>query len=194
MFTRDLTTPELRFLATGKPQKLTADYYASAIDEAARAAKAKLTEARRDFVMAEEVMNEVPVMEEMERPRETHILARGQYDSPTNDDTKVRRDTFSDITLPFPEDAPRDRRGLAQWVTDPNHPLTARVAVNRLWGNFFESPLVRTPENFGSQGELPSHPELLDFLASWFVESGWDTQALQKPIFRVALQQLLGNA
>ena len=65
---------------------------------------------------------------------------------------------------------PLDRRGLAQWVTDPKHPLTARVAVNRFWGNFFAAPLVRTPENFGSQGELPTHPQLLDWMARDFIE------------------------
>ena len=176
IYSRDLTLPELRFLATGEPQKGTVEYYLSASDERARAAKQALTEARRSVVMAEEVMNEIPVMEEMSQPRETHLLARGQYDAPTSDETQVERATLSEFTLPFPRGAPRDRRGLAQWVTHPSHPLTARVAVNRLWGNFFAAPLARTPENFGSQGELPTHPQLLDWLARDFIDHGWDVK------------------
>ena len=176
VYFRNLTQPELRFLATGKTQSLTADYYASAIDQACRTAQQALTTARKDYVMAEEVMNEVPIMKETNRPRETHILARGQYDAPTSDETKVERATFSKIAFAFPEDAPRDRLGLAKWVTHPFHPLTARVAVNRLWANFFAAPLVRTPENFGSQGELPTHPELLDWLARDFIDNGWDVK------------------
>ena len=182
VFTRDLTSPELSWLATDETQEATAEYYASAIDRHARAAKQALTDARKDFVMAEEVMNEIPVMEEMLEPRETHVLARGQYDAPTSQETRVDRDTFSELPLPFPEAAPRDRRGLAEWVTHPDHPLTARVAVNRLWGNFFAAPLVRTPENFGSQGELPTHPELLDWLARDFVDHGWDVKRFCKNV------------
>ena len=176
LFTRDLTPPELRSLTTGEPVEATAEYYASAIDELTRTARARLTETRKAVVMAEEVMDEIPIMEELSRPRETHILARGRYDASTSDETRVQRDTLSEFTLPFPEGAPRDRRGLAQWVTHANHPLTARVAVNRLWGAFFATPLVRTPENLGSQGELPTHPKLLDWLARDFVEHGWDVK------------------
>ncbi len=126
--------------------------------------------------MAEEAINEIPVMLETNEPRPTHLLARGQYDAAKNDQTRVTRQTPSGLPLPFPEGAPKNRRGLAQWVTDPKHPLTGRVAVNRLWGNFFASPLVRTPENFGSQGELPTHPQLLDWLARDFIASGWDVK------------------
>jgi Protein of unknown function (DUF1553) len=132
--------------------------------------------------MAEEVMNEIPIMEETDTPRPAHVLARGQYDAPKNDDTLVRRRTLSGLPVMIPDDAPNNRLGLARWVTDPQHPSTARVAVNRFWGNFFTSPLVRTPENFGSQGDLPTHPELLDWLARDFIESGWDVKRLCKVI------------
>jgi hypothetical protein len=82
--------------------------------------------------------------------------------------------------LPFPKQLPKNRYGLAQWLTDANHPLTARVAVNRYWQNFFATGLVKTSEDFGNQGEMPSHLELLDWLAVTFIESGWDVKKLCK--------------
>lgn len=186
VYNRELTAVELKTLAFGQQpldaSKPSFDYYASAIDEEVRVAMSKLTEARKAMVMAEEVMDEIPIMEEIDPSRPAHILARGQYDAPKNSDTLVHRQTLSGLPIAMPEDAPNDRLGLARWVTDPQHPLTARVAVNRFWGNFFTSPLVRTPENFGSQGELPTHPELLDWLARDFVESGWDVKQLCKSI------------
>ncbi len=182
LFTRELTGTELASLATGKAMEATPEYFASAIDEPTRKALGQLTAARKAFVMAEEVIQEIPVMREMPQPRPAHVLARGQYDAPQNEQTRVQRNTPSGLLLPFPEGATPDRKGLAQWVTDPRHPLTARVAVNRFWGNFFADPLVRTPENFGLQGELPTHPALLDWLARDFIDSGWDVKRFCKNI------------
>ena len=158
------------------------DYYFSAIDEDARKAAQALRDARREFVELEEPVQEVPVMQEMPEPRPTYILARGAYDAPKTDANRVGRDTFAKFLIPFPQQAPRNRLGLAQWLTDPRHPLTARVFVNRLWANFFGRGLVTTPENFGQQGALPTNPELLDWLARDFIDHGWDTKRLCRMI------------
>lgn len=182
VYTRSLTPAELVHLATGDPIAATPEYFAAAIDEETREVLESLTEARKAFVMAEEAMNEIPIMRETDDPRPAHILARGQYDAPTSDETRVTREIFANLPVPFPEGAPRNRLGLARWITHPSHPLTARVTINRLWGNFFAEPLVRTPENFGLQGELPTHPALLDWLARDFVDNGWDVKRFCKQV------------
>lgn len=163
-------------------QEALRDYYFSAIDPDARALRGKLREARQRFVAEEDAMQEVSVMQEMAEARPTYILPRGAYDAPKTDENRVTRDTFRDMLLPFPADAPRNRLGLAHWLTDPHHPLTARVFVNRLWANFFGRGLVATPENFGRQGTAPTHPELLDWLARDFINHGWDIKRLCRQI------------
>jgi hypothetical protein len=118
------------------------------------------------------------VMEELPEPRVAHLLQRGQYDHP-GDAVEPR----VPASLPaFPEGAPRNRLGLAQWLTSPAHPLTARVEVNRLWQQCFGEGLVRTLNDFGAQGEPPTHPELLDWLALEFMRSGWDIKAMLRTI------------
>ena len=118
------------------------------------------------------------VMDVAPKPRETFILHRGNYAQPTE---KVAPNTLASLPA-FPAEAPPNRLGLAQWLTMKEHPLTARVAVNRFWKMLFGSGLVSSAADFGSQGEWPSHPELLDWLAVDFVESGWDVKALLREI------------
>ena len=121
-------------------------------------------------------------MEELPEPRIWRMFWRGAVMTlRKNDSTRVTRSTPSFLPA-FPEGAPRNRLGLAEWLTQPNHPLTARVAVNRFWQQFFGRGLVATPENFGAQGSPPTHPALLDWLARDFVNSGWDTKGLVRKI------------
>lgn len=119
------------------------------------------------------------VMSMRDTERETFILNRGAYGSPT--DRKVTQGTPA-ILPPMPSDAPANRLGLARWMFQEDHPLTARVAVNRYWQMLFGTGLVATPEDFGSQGEFPTHPELLDWLAVDFRESGWDVKRMIKQL------------
>lgn len=122
---------------------------------------------------------EVMVMEEVEDLRNTYILNRGAYDAPT--EHKVDGGMPGNI-LNFDADFPKNRLGLAQWLFDPKNPLTARVAVNNLWQQFFGLGIVATPSDFGNQGALPTHPELLDWLAVTFMEEGWDNKKMTKRI------------
>jgi hypothetical protein len=121
----------------------------------------------------------VMVMQEMATPRETHVLLRGSYDVPGD---KVDPGVPEALLGAWPEGAPKNRLGLAQWLTKPDHPLTSRVVVNRFWQQLFGVGIVKTSDNFGMQGEWPSHPQLLDWMAREFVDSGWNVKALIKRI------------
>ncbi len=136
----------------------------------------ELQELRTERVNLVEGMTEVMVMEETPTPRKTYVLYRGQYNSPIEE---VGPATPEKV-LPFPEDLPRNRLGLARWLFDSRNPLTARVTVNRYWQMIFGRGIVETPHDFGSQGALPSNPELLDWLATHFMESSWDIRELVK--------------
>jgi hypothetical protein len=118
------------------------------------------------------------VMAESPAPKETFLLLRGAYDKHGE---KVQPGV-PEVLPPLPANAPNNRLGFAQWLIDPANPLTARVAVNRFWQMYFGGGLVGTPEDFGVQGDSPSHPELLDWLATEFVRTGWDVKAMQKLI------------
>ncbi|MAT73313.1 MAG: hypothetical protein CMJ58_27830 [Planctomycetaceae bacterium] len=157
-------------------------FYFAAIDPPAQAARQELTQRRAAVIAIQEQLQETAVMRELPAPRPTHVLARGAYDAPRTDENRVERTAFEKIMPPLPAGAPRNRLGLAQWLTTDDHPLTARVLVNRVWANFFGAGLVTTPENFGSQGARPTHPELLDWLARDFVAHGWDIKRLCRQI------------
>jgi hypothetical protein len=118
------------------------------------------------------------VMVEMDEKRETHVMARGSYLSPKQ---KVEADV-PEVLNDWKPEWPKNRLGLAKWLVDPENPLTARVIVNRWWGQFFGSGIVSTEEDFGSQSEPPTHPELLDWLAVEFMENGWSMKHIQKLI------------
>ncbi len=171
-------------LARAEPQTHRAalrDYYLSAVDPEVRKAAAELAEHRKRLIQHETRIPEIAVMQEMPRPRPTHTLARGLYDAPRTDQNRVTRDVPESV-MPWGEGIRRDRLGLAQWLTHPGHPLTARVAVNRLWQQCFGKGLVGSVDNFGLQGALPTHPGLLDALARDYIDSGWDTKAMLKRI------------
>jgi hypothetical protein len=129
----------------------------------------------------QQLLDHIPttmVMREMPAPRPAHVLVRGQYDRPG---AKVSPDVPA-IVSSWPDNQKRDRLGLARWLVDPDNPLTARVAVNRAWQMVFGNGIVKTVDDFGAQGEWPSHPELLDWLAVEFRESGWNSNGLLRLI------------
>ena len=188
VFTRALTPREISTLSdpnsqpsTLNPQlPLAPDYdtYLAAHDEPYRAQLAALTAARaRQTALADEA-KEIMVMRELPTPKTAYILKRGEYD---HRGAAVSPDTPSALPA-FPADQPRNRLGLAHWLTDPRHPLLARVTVNRFWQSLFGQGLVKTVDDFGSQGDRAEYPELLDWLAGEFIRSGWDVKALLKTI------------
>jgi hypothetical protein len=195
IYNRDVSTSEAELIAvsqsisdilrlktenrTAAQQKKLTQYFilhhASAEIREAHLSLRKLQHERRVF---EENLPTVMVMEEMATPRKAHVLIRGQYDNPGEEVQPGVPAVFP----PIPENAPNNRLGFARWLVNPQHPLTARVAVNRIWQKYFGQGLVRTTEDFGSQGDRPSHPELLDWLAVEFVETGWNMKAMHKLI------------
>ena len=123
-------------------------------------------------------VRQIMTMKELEKRRPTHLLIRGAYDSPG---TEVQPGTPAGL-LPMDPDWPHNRLGFAKWMTDERNPLVSRVAVNRIWQMFFGRGIVASSSDFGNQGQLPTHPELLDWLARRFIESGWNVKELCKLI------------
>jgi hypothetical protein len=143
--------------------------------------RAAHSELKRLQTEKQDLDREIPtamVMSEMPKPRETFVLARGDYRNKTE---KVQPGVPA-MLPPLPKDAALNRLTLAKWLVAPGHPLTARVAVNRFWQMYFGLGIVKTQEDFGVQGEPPVHPELLDWLATEFVRTGWDIRAMQRLI------------
>jgi hypothetical protein len=143
-----------------------------------QAAWTRLQAARQALEQAEEAAPKFYCMEHSDQALPSYVLTRGQYDQP-NLQQRVTPSVPQKV-FPWSDKLPANRLGLAQWLTDPRHPLTARVAVNRYWTQVFGAGIVPTTENFGLQGDAPTHPELLDNLAVEFQASGWNVKALLK--------------
>ena len=189
-FDRELTADEAQHLFDGEhlTQLLAKDsaaltpadrsalyaYFLSTTSNAAREIKQELHAARAQWNRTMDALPAISIMRESPTPKPAYVLERGAYDAHGE---PVTANTPRALP-PFPADQPRNRLGLARWLFQPDHPLTARVAVNRYWQMMFGKGIVRTPEDFGSQGRPPTHPELLDWLARDFVSSGWDVKHL----------------
>jgi hypothetical protein len=165
---------------TPAQRDLLVDHYLQRHDSEVDKVRTRLQQARWEKCQVLDATEEIMVMRERPTKRSTFLLVRGAYD---NHGPAVDPATPGALTG-FPQDAPRNRLGLAQWLCNPAdiHPLTSRVAVNRLWQLCFGRGLVRTPEDFGSQGAPPTHPDLLDWMAVDFVESGWNVKRMLKQI------------
>ncbi|MBT3635536.1 MAG: DUF1553 domain-containing protein, partial [Opitutae bacterium] len=179
LYDRSLTPSEVAILA-GKKKELGPEdefkFFLESKYESYRAQKSALVAARKAFGNQRQRLTEIMVMKEMPGNRETHILNRGLYS-----DRKAVVTAETPDFLPNEEKSPKKNRlGLAHWLTSPDHPLLARVTVNRYWQMIFGRGLVSTSEDFGSQGKPPTHPELLDWLARDFIDSGWDLRHLFK--------------
>lgn len=189
VYNRELTAPEISLLAqsTGpNPNNITTlpntkslfPYYLANVSVPYQQKRDELLKLRTERNRVVEAIPEMMVMEEMKTPRPTYLLKRGVYDARG---PQVRPDVPATI-LPFSPEFPRNRLGLAKWLLHPDNPLTARVAVNRYWQTYFGSGLQKSSNNFGNQGSLPTHPELLDWLAVTFRQTGWNMKAMQKLI------------
>lgn len=181
VYARALSEAEVTFLAGTKqpgelPDNAWKDYGLARKDEAYGQKQDSLNRLRRTLAEREEALEEVMVMDELPRPRPSFVLKRGVY----NAHGEAVYPATPAAVWAFDSTLSADRLGLAGWLTAPEHPLFARVTVNRYWQMLFGRGLVRTSEDFGSQGALPSHPALLDVLAVQFVESGYDLRALLK--------------
>ena len=166
------------------------DYYRKNSEGPIQAAERKVQETKKQLADYRNSWPNVMVMQEIDKPREAFILIRGEYDKRGDPVTAALPKIFP----PMPDGEPNNRLGLAKWIANRNHPLTARVWVNRMWERFMGVGIVKTIENFGSQSEWPSHPELLDWLAVEFMEPSqsllvndqpihpWDMKGLQKLI------------
>jgi hypothetical protein len=178
IYNRALTPPEALALAgKGIPETeaVLFDYFAAVVHEPTKKAAAELRAARLAHAKFVNPIPEAMVMQEMPTPKPAFLLKRGAYDSPGDAVA-----TSTPATLPpFPADLPRNRLGLATWLTHPDHPLFARVTVNRLWQQLFGKGLVETSDNFGTTGVPPTHPDLLDWLARDFTRD-YDVKRMLK--------------
>lgn len=195
LYDQSLDSAEVGLLVNSRPETLLARFdkltptqktflentYFSEHDRQQPKLVAEVKQAEKKLsAFAKRAITQVSVMEEMAEPRKTYLLLRGDYTQPDTSEA-LQPQTFVNLP-PMTDDMPKNRLGLAQWLFHEDNPLTARVAVNRYWQMLFGAGLVKTPEDFGSQGAMPTHPQLLDWLAVEFRESGWDVKAMLKRI------------
>ena len=153
-------------------------HYLEQVDKVSREVGKELAQVAKEQVELEKAFPATMVMQEMPMPRQAFVLSRGQYDQPG---AAIGPGVPASLP-PLPSGVPTNRLGLAKWLVDPAHPLTARVAVNRWWQLYFGTGIVETVEDFGSQGAWPSHPELLDWLATELIRTGWNVKEMQRLI------------
>ena len=153
-------------------------YLATRSEGPYRDALLKLSEAQTELSKIESTTPTTLVMDEKKEAPTAHLLLRGEYDQKADEVSPAFPAFFPELD----EEFTMNRLGLARWLVHPDHPLTARVSANRIWQELFGTGLVKTAEDFGTQGENPSHPGLLDWLATSFIESGWDVKALYRTI------------
>ena len=194
VYDRQLTDPEIRQLYDGQSLKqvLQSDwselgdsesaaltgYAAATADVEFQTLVAELQASRKAVCTIQDTLQEIMVMQERPAPRQAYVLTRGAYDARAE---KVPSEVPAFLP-PMNAAWPKNRLGMAQWLTSRDQPLTARVAVNRLWQTAFGHGLVRSPEDFGSQGMAPSHPLLLDWLAADLLENGWNVKRMLKQL------------
>ena len=194
IYDRALTEAEVQALAGSDPirpllalkaEERTAEqtqtlrtHYLTTVDAEYQKTSKELQSLKAKISENEKPISTVMVMKDVPNMRQTFVLERGHYANP-NKDRAVNPGVLSMLPPP-PAEAPQNRLGLARWIVQDDHPLTARVTVNRYWSMLFGTGIVKTLEDFGAQGEWPSHPQLLDWLAVDFVESGWDIKRMLK--------------
>ncbi|WP_296699628.1 DUF1553 domain-containing protein [Algoriphagus sp.] len=188
LFDRALSEMEMSILGESNPAPVSAlskkEYFLSK-EKSAIALRNEIKDLRKKRVSTLGAVQEVMVMEDMPKPRPTYLLKRGIY----NDYGEEVKPSTPENVLPFPEEYPQNRLGLAKWLINPQNPLTSRVMINRYWQMIFGTGIVKTSGDFGIQGDLPTHPELLDWLASEFMKSDWDLRKMLKLMVMSATYQ-----
>ncbi len=190
VYEREISSGEARWIQDARRLKLAAEtptekrsaahkatileFYLDTVDPEITRITAQIEDAEEELTAIRQRSTVSHIQEEKNGPAMANILMRGAYDKPGE---QVEANTFAALH-PFPAGAPKNRLGLAQWLVSPENPLTPRVTVNRFWQEVFGTGIVRTSEDLGTQGEPPSHPELLDWLSLEFRDSGWDVKKL----------------
>ncbi|WP_373400286.1 DUF1553 domain-containing protein [Algoriphagus halophilus] len=188
LFDRELTSLEMASLVGNSSIQLSSENskeYLLAKEQKAIQLRNNIRSLRKAKLEILEKTQEVMVMEDMPEPRPTFLLKRGVY----NDYGEKVLPSTPENVLPFPEDYPQNRLGLAKWIINPDNPLPSRVIINRYWQMIFGTGIVKTSGDFGIQGDLPTHPELLDWLAYEFMDSGWDLRSMLKLMVMSAAYQ-----